>query len=114
MLKEVPALQESVKPATRILAQMVTEAYGVASFDWQRVDELKGKRIAMAGTNAPLFMPGRCAVTLGIGEHYQAMQNGLADGSLFMVSGMEAFKLREVAKVWTKTGFGSTAPSCRS
>ncbi len=110
MLKEVPALQESVKPYNaHILAQMVTEAYGVAtSFDWQRVDELKGKRIAMAGTNAPLFMPtGAVPVTLGIGEHYQAMQNGLADGSLFMVSGMEAFKLREVAKVWTKTGFGS-------
>lgn len=110
MLKEVPALQESVKPYNaHILAQMVTEAYGLAtSFDWSRVADLQGKRIAMAGTNAPLFIPtGAVPVTLGIGEHYQAMQNGLADGSLFFISGMEAFKLREVAKVWTKTGFGS-------
>lgn len=110
MLKEVPALQASMKPYNaHILAQMVTEAYSVATtFEIQRVEDLKGKRIAMTGTNAPLFMPtGAVPVTLGIGDHYQAIQNGLAEGSLFWVSGMEAFKLREVAKVWTKTGFGS-------
>lgn len=110
MLKEVPALQESMKPYdVHVLAQMVTEAYSVATtFEIRKVEDLQGKRIAMAGTNAPLFMPtGAVPVTLGIGEHYQALQNGLAEGSLFWVSGMEAFKLREVAKVWTKTGFGS-------
>ncbi len=110
MLKEVPALQASMKPYNaHILAQMVTEAYSVATtFEIQRVEDLKGKRIAMTGTNAPLFIPtGAVPVTLGIGDHYQAIQNGLAEGSLFWVSGMEAFKLREVAKVWTKTGFGS-------
>lgn len=110
MLKEVPALQASMKPYNaHILAQMSTEAYGVAtSFDWNKLEDLKGKRIAMAGTNAPLFMPvGSVPVTLGIGEHYQAMQNGLADGSLFYMSGLEAFKLREVAKVFNKSGFGS-------
>lgn len=110
MLKEVPALQASMKPYNaHVLAQMVTEAYSVATtFEIGKVEDLKGKRIAMTGTNAPLFMPtGAVPVTLGIGEHYQAIQNGLAEGSLFWVSGMEAFKLREVAKVWTKTGFGS-------
>lgn len=110
MLKEVPALQASMKPYNvHILAQMVTEAYSVAStFEINRIEDLKGKRIAMTGTNAPLFIPtGAVPVTLGIGDHYQAIQNGLAEGSLFWVSGMEAFKLREVAKVWTKTGFGS-------
>ena len=110
MLKEVPALQESMKPYNvHVLAQMVTEAYSVATtFEIHKVEDLKGKRIAMTGTNAPLFMPtGAVPVTLGVGEHYQAIQNGLAEGSLFWVSGMEAFKLREVAKVWTKTGFGS-------
>lgn len=110
MLREVPALQASMEPYNaHILAQMVTEAYGVATtFDWSKVDDLKGKRVAMAGTNAPLFIPtGAVPVTLGIGEHYQAIQNGLAEGSLFFISGMEAFKLKEVAKVWTKTGFGS-------
>jgi TRAP-type C4-dicarboxylate transport system substrate-binding protein len=110
MLKEVPALQASMKPYNaHILAQMVTEAYSVATtFEIHRHEDLRGKRIAMTGTNAPLFMPtGAVPVTLGIGDHYQAIQNGLAEGSLFWVSGMEAFKLREVAKVWTKTGFGS-------
>ncbi|VWX61825.1 conserved exported hypothetical protein [Burkholderiales bacterium 8X] len=110
MLKEVPALQASMKPYNaHILAQMVTEAYSVGStFEIKRVEDLKGKRIAMTGTNAPLFIPtGAVPVTLGIGDHYQAIQNGLAEGSLFWVSGMEAFKLREVAKFWTKTGFGS-------
>lgn len=110
MLKEVPALQASMKPYNaHVLAQMVTEAYSVATtFEIHKIEDLQGKRIAMAGTNAPLFMPtGAVPVTLGIGEHYQALQNGMAEGSLFWVSGMEAFKLREVAKVWTRTGFGS-------
>ncbi|MFV0335034.1 MAG: TRAP transporter substrate-binding protein DctP [Tropicimonas sp.] len=110
MLEEVPALQESMKPyQAHILAQMVTEDYGLAtSFDWQTIDELAGKRIAMAGTNAPLFVPlGSVPVNLGVGEHYQAMQTGLADGSLFFISGMEAFQLKEVANTFTRTGFGA-------
>lgn len=110
MLKEVPALQASMKPYnSRVLGQMVTEAYGLTTnFNWNTTAELQGKRIALAGTNAPLFLPlNAVPVTLGIGEHYQAMQNGLADGSLFYISGMEAFKLKEVAKYFNKTGFGS-------
>ncbi len=110
MLKEVPALQESMKRYnSHVLGAMVSEAYGVmSSFDWNSVDEIKGKRIAMAGTNAPLFMAvDAVPVTLGIGEHYQAMQTNLADGSLFYISGMEAFKLKEVAKYFNKSGFGS-------
>lgn len=110
MLQEVPALQASMKPYnSHVLGAMTSEAYGVTTkFDWNSVDELKGKRIALAGTNAPLFIPlSAVPVTLGIGEHYQAIQNGLADGSLFYISGLEAFKLQEVAKVFNKTGFGS-------
>jgi TRAP-type C4-dicarboxylate transport system substrate-binding protein len=110
MIKEVPALQASMKPYNAmVLAAMTSEAYGLTSkFDWKTIDDLKGKRIALAGTNAPLFMAVESApVTLGIGEHYQALQNGLADGSLFYISGLDAFKLQEVAKVFTKTGFGS-------
>lgn len=110
MLKEVPALQESMKRYnSHVLAAMVSEAYGVmSSFDWNSIDGIKGKRIAMAGTNAPLFMAvDAVPVTLGIGDHYQAMQTNLADGSLFYISGMEAFKLKEVAKYFNKAGFGS-------
>lgn len=110
MMKEVPALQESMKPyKSHVLAAMTSEAYGLATtFDWNTMAGLKGKRVAMAGTNAPLFLPIEAVpVTLGIGEHYQAMQTKLAEGSLFYISGMEAFKLQEVAKYWNKTGFGS-------
>ncbi|WP_425416201.1 TRAP transporter substrate-binding protein DctP [Oricola indica] len=112
MLNEVPALQESMEPyGAHILSMMVTEAYGLATnFDWTTIDELKGRRIAMAGTNAPLFLPiGAVPVNLGIGEHYQAMQTGLAEGSLFFISGMEAFRLKEVSSTFTRTGFGSLA-----
>jgi len=110
MLKEVPALQESMKRYnSHVLGAMVSEAYGVMSnFDWNSINEIKGKRIALAGTNAPLFIAvDAVPVTLGIGEHYQAMQTNLADGSLFYISGMEAFKLKEVAKYFNKSGFGS-------
>lgn len=119
MLKEVPALQESMKPYnSHVLGAMVSEAYGVmTTFDWNSAKEMQGKRIAMAGTNAPLFMAiGAVPVTLGIGEHYQALQTGLADGSLFYISGMEAFKLKETAKYFNKSGFGSlsTLMACMS
>lgn len=110
MLKEVPALQDSMKQYNaRVLSQMVSEAYGVTStFNWNSVAELKGKRIAMTGTNAPVYLPtGAVPVMLGIGEHYQGLQNGLVEGSLFYISGMEAFKLKEVAKFFNKAGQGS-------
>ena len=110
MLEEVPSLQQSMEPYNaHVLSMMVTEAYGLATnFDWTSIKELEGRRIAMAGTNAPLFVPiGAVPVNLGIGEHYQAMQTGLADGSLFFISGMEAFQLKEVASTFTRTGFGS-------
>ncbi|MFV0244709.1 MAG: hypothetical protein ACK5IB_06795 [Qingshengfaniella sp.] len=110
MLAEVPALRDSMAPyKAHVLAQMVTEAYGLAtSFDWTTIAELEGKRIAMAGTNAPLFVPLKVVpVNLGVGEHYQAMQTSLADGSLFFISGMESFQLKEVANTFTRTGFGA-------
>lgn len=110
MLKEVPALQASMKPYnSHVLGAMTTEAYGLTTkFDWNTIDELKGKRIGLAGTNAPLVLPlGAAPVSLGIGDHYQALQNGLIEGSLFFISGLEAFKLQEVAKFFNKTGFGS-------
>lgn len=110
MLKEVPAIQVSMKPYNvHVLTQMVSEAYGIAStFDWNTIAGLKGKRVALAGTNAPLVLPlSGVPVTLGIGEHYQALQNGLCDASLFYISGLEAFKLKEVAKYFNKPGLGS-------
>ncbi len=110
MLAEVPALQDSMKPYNlHVLGAMASEAYGIATaFNWNTIAEMKGKRIGVAGTNAPLMLAiDAVPVTLGIGDHYQAMQTGLADGSLFYISGMEAFKLKEVAKFFNKTGFGS-------
>ncbi len=110
MLAEVPALQDSMKPYNiHVLGAMASEAYGIATaFDWNTIAEMKGKRIGVAGTNAPLMLAiDAVPVTLGIGDHYQAMQTGLADGSLFYISGMEAFKLKEVAKYFNKTGYGS-------
>jgi len=110
MMDEVPALQDSMKVyKSYVLATMSSEAYGLATtFDWNTMDGLKGQRIGVAGSNAPLFFPVEAVpVTLGIGEHYQAMQTKLIEGSLFYISGMEAFKLKEVAKFWNKTGFGS-------
>ncbi|NLD56216.1 MAG: TRAP transporter substrate-binding protein DctP [Burkholderiaceae bacterium] len=110
MIAEMPALQDSMKPYNSyVLAAMTTEAYGLTStFEWKTIAELQGKRIGVAGTNAPLFMAvDAVPVNLGIGEHYQAAQNKLIDASYFFISGLEAFKLKEVAKYFTKTGMGS-------
>jgi len=110
MMREVPALQQSMRAYnSHVLAAMTSEAYGLATtFDWNTMDGLKGKRLGVASSNAPLFFPVQAVpVSLGIGEHYQALQTKLLEGSLFYMSGMQAFKLKEVAQFWNKTGFGS-------
>ena len=110
MLTEVPAIQDSMSQYNiHVLAQSVAGTYGVTTnFPWKSIDDLKGKKIAVAGTNAPWIKEvGGVPVQMSVAKNYQAMQTGLLDGNVFFSTGLIAFKLHEVAKYYTQTGFGS-------
>jgi len=110
MLKEVPALQESMKPyGVHVLSMSVTENYGMMlKREITSIDGLKGLKLACAGANAPWAQAvGAVPVQMPIGETYQAIQTGLIDGNIYFASGFSAFKLHEVAKFYLKTDFGT-------
>lgn len=110
MLKEVPALQESMKPyGVHVLSMSITENYGVMlKREITGIDGLKGLKLACAGANAPWVQAvGAVPVQMPIGENYQAIQTGLIDGNVYFASGFSAFKLHEVAKFYLKSDFGS-------
>jgi TRAP-type C4-dicarboxylate transport system substrate-binding protein len=110
MLREVPALQESMKPYDiHVLNLTVQEPYGVIStFDWNRVDQIKGRKFGVAASNGPLYAAaGVAPVIVPAPEAYLALKTGMIDGQVFFASGMEAFRLYEVAKYFVLTGQGS-------
>jgi TRAP-type C4-dicarboxylate transport system substrate-binding protein len=110
MLKEVPALQDSMKPyGVHVLSMSVSENYGLMlKKEVTGIEGLRGLKLACAGANAPWAQAvGAVPVQLPIGENYQAIQSGLIDGNIFFPSGFAAFKLHEVAKFYLKADFGS-------
>lgn len=110
MLKEVPALQESMRPyGLHVLSMSASENYGMMlKRDVAGIDGLKGLKLACAGANAPWAQAvGAVPVQMPIGENYQAIQTGLIDGNIYFATGFAAFKLHEVAKFFLLADFGS-------
>jgi TRAP-type C4-dicarboxylate transport system substrate-binding protein len=73
------------------------------------LDDLKGKKLsvsnAISGKMAILL--GATPVTLRPDEVYQAISRGLADGAMMPFTGMETFKIHEVAKMHLDVALGS-------
>jgi TRAP-type C4-dicarboxylate transport system substrate-binding protein len=110
MLQEVPALQESMKPYNiQVLNLTVQEPYGVIStFDWSRIEQIKGRKFGVAASNGPLYAAaGVTPVIVPAPEAYMALKTGMIDGQVFFASGMQSFRLYEVAKYFILTGQGS-------
>jgi TRAP-type C4-dicarboxylate transport system substrate-binding protein len=110
MLKEVPALRESVaKYNIYPLNLSAYEDYGIMTkAEVKTLSDLKSKKLGVSTSNAPWAVAaGATPVTIPIGEFYTSIQNGLVDGGVFFASGLDSFKLSEVAKYFLKTGRGS-------
>lgn len=110
MLKEVPALRESVaKYNIYPLNLSAYEDYGIMTkAEVKTLADLKGKKLGVSTSNAPwAAAAGATPVTIPIGEFYTSIQNGLVDGGIFFASGLDSFKLSEVAKYYLKTGRGA-------
>lgn len=78
------------------------------TFEWNKVADLKGKKLAGAGLNLKwLEYAGAVPVQSALPEAYTAMQTGVYFGWIMFPSGWVNFKLNEVAKHYTEIGFGA-------
>ncbi|MBM3384300.1 MAG: hypothetical protein FJY40_04090 [Betaproteobacteria bacterium] len=78
------------------------------SFDWAKVADLKGRKLAGAGLNLKwLEFAGATPVQSSLPEAYTSMQTGVYNGWIMFPSGYVNFKLYEVGKFYTEVGFGA-------
>jgi TRAP-type C4-dicarboxylate transport system substrate-binding protein len=80
----------------------------VTTFPWTRVEELKGKKIAAAGPNIPWLQAVKAVpVQSNLNEAYTSFQTGVYQGWIMLPDATYSFKLHEVARYYTITGFGA-------
>jgi C4-dicarboxylate-binding protein DctP len=93
----------------QLLALISDNGYNLGTtFDWNTVSELKGRKLAGAGLNLKwLEYAGAVPVQSSLPEAYTSMQTGVYNGWIMFPSGWVNFKLGEVAKFYTETGFGA-------
>jgi TRAP-type C4-dicarboxylate transport system substrate-binding protein len=83
--------------------------YGLGTnFSWDKVEELKGKKIAGAGANLN-WIVGATPVASNLNEAYQAIQTGVYQGYIIFPGSWYGFKLHEVGKHFMNTDFGAMA-----
>jgi len=81
----------------------------VTTFPWEKVDQLKGRKIAAAGPNIPWVQAiGAVGVQSNLNEAYTSMQTGVYQGWVMHAMATVSFKLHEVAKHFTVTDFQAT------
>ncbi len=81
----------------------------VTTFPWEKVEQLKGKKIAAAGPNIPWVLGvGAAPVQSNLNEAYTSLQTGVYQGWVMMAQAIVSFKLHEVAKYYTITEFQAT------
>ena len=80
----------------------------VTTFAWDKVEQLKGRKIAAAGPNIPwLKAVGAVPVQSNLNEAYTSFQTGVYEGWVMFPDATVGFKLHEVAKNYTFTDFGA-------
>ena len=83
--------------------------YGLGTnFDWSKVSDLQGRKIAGAGANLN-WIAGATPVASNLNEAYNAIQSGVYNGYIIFPGSWFSFKLHEVGKHFMKTDFGSMA-----
>ena len=93
----------------RLIALIADNGYNLGtSFDWNKVADLKGRKLAGAGLNLKwLEYAGAVPVQSSLPEAYTSMQTGVYQGWIMFPSGYVNFKLHEVGKYYTEIGFGA-------
>lgn len=110
---EVPALKEMLEERYNqvFVGVGILGNYGlVTNFEWDEISELDGIKIAAAGPNIPwVSSVGVVPVQGNLNEAYTGMQTGVYNGWVMFPDGVTSFKLQEVSKQFTVTGFGVIA-----
>jgi C4-dicarboxylate-binding protein DctP len=93
----------------RLLGLIADNGYNLGTnFDWDKVSDLKGQKLAGAGLNLKwLEFAGATPVQSSLPEAYTSMQTGVYNGWIMFPSGWVNFKLYEVGKFYTEVGFGA-------
>ena len=93
----------------RLIALIADNGYNLGtSFEWNKVADLKGRKLAGAGLNLKwLEYAGAVPVQSSLPEAYTSMQTGVYNGWIMFPSGYVNFKLHEVGKYYTEIGFGA-------
>ena len=93
----------------RLLGLIADNGYNLGtSFDWNSVADLKGRKLAGAGLNLKwLEYAGAVPVQSSLPEAYTSMQTGVYNGWIMFPSAWVQFKLYEIGKFYTETGFGA-------
>jgi C4-dicarboxylate-binding protein DctP len=92
-----------------LIALIADNGYNLGtSFEWSKVADLKGRKLAGAGLNLKwLEFAGATPVQSSLPEAYTSMQTGVYNGWIMFPSGYVNFKLYEVGKHYTEVGFGA-------
>ncbi|HWW47367.1 MAG TPA: C4-dicarboxylate TRAP transporter substrate-binding protein [Xanthobacteraceae bacterium] len=93
----------------KLIALISDNGYNlVTTFDWNTLEDIKGRKLAGAGLNLKwLEYAGAIPVQSALPEAYTAMQTGVYNGWIMFPSGVVNFKLFEVAPYYTETHFGA-------
>src|SRR3989304_3088580 len=91
-----------------LIALIADNGYNLGtSFDWTKVADLKGRKLAGAGLNLKwLEYAGAVPVQGSLPEAYTGMQTGVYLGWIMFPSGWVNFKLYEPGKDYTQGGLG--------
>jgi len=80
----------------------------LTTFAWDKVEQLKSRKVAAAGPNIPwLQAVGSIPVQSNLNEAYTSFQTGVYEGWIMFPDATVGFKLHEVAKNYTFTDFGA-------
>lgn len=80
----------------------------LTTFPWEKVEQLKSRKVAAAGPNIPwLQAVGSIPVQSNLNEAYTSFQTGVYEGWIMFPDATVGFKLHEVAKNYTFTDFGA-------
>lgn len=111
ILAEHPELYDMLdkKYGQKLLALSGFDNYGLGTkFAWEKVSELKGKKIIAAGPNLPWVERfGAIPVTTTLPTAYNALQTGVASGFIIFPGAYFGFKFHEPAPHWKITNFGA-------
>jgi len=93
----------------KLIGLIADNGYNLGTnFEWNKVSDLKGQKIAGAGLNLKwLEYAGVTPVQSSLVDSYQSMKTGVYNGWIMFPSGYLNFKLYEVGKHYTEIGFGA-------